>query len=82
VECRSRRRLRRRVRFGGSPRVLGIEDDREVLTFIAGTSRWTRSGSPGTGTGSLCMPGPTVPCVARRTCCVNKKLIHTKPADA
>jgi hypothetical protein len=28
------------------------------------------------------MPGPTVPCVARRTCCVNKKLIHTKPADA
>ena len=52
--------------FEGSPRVLGTEGDREVLTFIDGTSLGTRTGSLGMGTGSRPMSGPISPCAARR----------------
>jgi hypothetical protein len=51
--------------FGGSPRLLGIEGDREVLTFIDGDVANDPAGSPGTGTGCRPMPGPNGPCAAQ-----------------
>ena len=57
--------------FEGSPRVLGIEGDREVLTFIDGDVAVDPQWDPGMGTGSLRMPGPISPCAARRPFCAN-----------
>ena len=51
--------------FGGAPRLLGIEGDREVLTFIDGDVANDPAGSRGTGTGSRPMPEPIWPCAAQ-----------------
>jgi hypothetical protein len=52
--------------FAGSPRVLGTQGDREVLTFIEGDVAVDPAGSPGAGTGSRPMPGLMPPSAVRR----------------
>jgi hypothetical protein len=54
--------------FEGSPRLPGIEDDKEVLTFIEGDVANDPDWQPGKGhgTGSRPMRGPAELCAARR----------------
>ena len=53
--------------FAGSPRVLGTESNREVLTFIGGDVAMNPNCSLVMGTGSRRMRGPSWRYVARRS---------------